>query len=99
MIGVLQDKLQTLNIVRTKYRRMYVDVIKFDIDEFRSCVYVKRMYVSWRNHKQVPVMVRELVVVYPLNARTCQDIDQLKKVWSCSFNVDSSNSLSNISNG
>ena len=71
MISVLQDKLQTLNIVRTKYRRMYVDVIEFNIDEFRFCVYVKRMYISRRNHEQVPIMVRELMVIYPLNTRTC----------------------------
>ena len=63
MIGMLQDKLQTLNIVRTKYCRMYVDVIEFNINEYRLCVYVKRMYVSRRNHKQVHVMVRELVFV------------------------------------
>ena len=79
MIGVLKDKLQTLNIVCAKYCRMYVDVIEFNIDEFRLGVYVKRMYISRRNHKQVPIMVRELVVIYPLNTRACQDINQLKK--------------------
>jgi hypothetical protein len=79
MIGMLKDKFQTLNIVCAKYCRMYVYVIEFNIDEFRPCVDVKCMYVSRRNHKQVPVMIRELVVVYPLNTRTCQDINQLKK--------------------
>ncbi len=46
MIGMLKDKLQTLNIVCAKYCRMYVYVIEFNIDEFRPCVYVKCMYVS-----------------------------------------------------
>ena len=46
MIGMLKDKLQTLNIVCAKYCRMYVYVIEFNIDEFRPCVDVKCMYVS-----------------------------------------------------
>ena len=81
MIGMLQNKLQTLNIICAKYRRMYVDVIEFNIDEFRLCVYVKRMYIPRGNHKQVPVMVRKLMVVYPLNAGTGQYINQFKKKY------------------
>ena len=79
MIGMLQDKLQSLNIVRTKYSWMNVYIIKFDIDEFRLCMYVKRMYVARCNHEQVSVMIRKLMIVYPLNTCARQDIDQLKK--------------------
>ena len=78
MIGMLQNKLQTLNIIRTEYRRMYVDIVEFNVDKLRLCVDVKRMYVSRRYHKQMPVMVWELVVVYPLDTCTGQDINQLK---------------------
>ena len=79
MIGMLQNKLQTLNIICTQYSRMNIYVIEFNINEFRLCAYVKRMCISWCNHKQVSVMVWELVVVYPLNPCACQDINQFKK--------------------
>lgn len=58
---------------------MYINVIEFNVDEFRLCVYVKRMYVARRNHKQMSVVVGKLVVVYPLDACAGQDINQLKK--------------------
>ena len=48
MIGMLQNKLQALNIIRTEYRRMYVDVVEFNVDKLRLCVDVERMYVSRR---------------------------------------------------
>ena len=72
VVGVLQDELQSPDIVRAKDRRMQVDVIELDIDELRSGADVERMDVARCNHEQVPLMVGKLVVVYPLDARTGQ---------------------------
>lgn len=68
MISMLKNKLQSLDIFSTENRRMYIYVVKLDVDKLSCCMDFERMRISGSNHKQMSVMIRKLIVVNPLDA-------------------------------
>ena len=46
MISMLKNKLQSLDIFSTENRRMYIYVVKLDVDKLSCCMDFERMRIS-----------------------------------------------------
>ncbi len=70
MVGILQNKFQSLNIVSLKGIGVQVNVGEPQEKEFRRRFDGKRVAVFRRNQKHVSRTVRKLILINTLNAST-----------------------------